>query len=169
METDLTALELRLHRLETVVGESSCQRNLLKELKAVQKALRETVPDEMAAAYKTVALLSSVGTLPATRAARVEKLSLLETTLDQAETYVTEFDALQHVLDKPLDLGQLDRGALATLESSVCDVSNDIAEEERNVDALLMEFNSVTEKLNDAMLHMAHHLQSRTSPEKEPT
>ncbi|CAN8070799.1 unnamed protein product [Agarophyton chilense] len=169
METDLAALKFRLSRLEALVGETPSKINLMKDLTVLQKELRRSVPDEMAAAFKTVALLSSVGTLPATRAARMQQLSFLEKTLEQSEDHVIEFDGLKHVLDEPLDMEQLHPEALAALENRVYNVSSDVLEEERNVDAVLIEFNRVTERLNNAILHTAKVLQSQSSSTQKQT
>lgn len=160
MDSDLVALKQRIGRVERLVGTSACvNKNMLKELRAAHKHMQKVVPDEMAAAYKAVALLSSVATLPPSRAGCAHKLKRVQGALQRAEAHVEPFVALQGVLEGGVDVGALDRDALGLVERGVGDVSCRLMEEEQKVDALLVEFNDVTERLNSAILSMAQALQ----------
>lgn len=155
------ALKQRICRLERLIGNcSSTNTKLLKGMQAAQKDVHKLVPDEMAAAYKAVALLCSVATLPASRAGRADKLKRVDSALGRAEPYVEQLFALQNVLDRGIELKDLDRDALGRVEVGVCDIASKMTEEEQKVDALLVQFNEVTERLNSAILSMAQALRN---------
>lgn len=172
METELQVLVERITVLEELLGPppTSPSPCLHRRIRAAHRDLCKIVPDEMAAAYRAVQLLSHVTpSLRSLRYARRARAARAEEVVDRVATALAEMEVLS-------DEGQVDGSSLRIdrrlgdelqdLQSRISEqISPAVQEEEQAMDDLLMKFNEATNHLNDRILSLADAVRKATAGE----